>query len=138
MKEGAAKEFLFFLSKKGMLFPINRIGRWWGTDASKKSSENQEEIDAVALNASTSDILFAECKWSEKPVGADVYIDLKRKAKLVNWHNGNRKEHFALFSKSGFDYETKALSKKEGVLLFDPEAIEQALKGQYGSQLADA
>ena len=133
--EGMAKEFLIFLSKKGMLFPIDRVGRWWGADASRKSSGNQEEIDVVALNASTRDILFAECKWGAKPIGADVYTGLKRKAKLVNWHNGNRKEHFALFSKSGFNDEMRALAEKDGALLFDPEAIEKALKGQQGSRL---
>ena len=136
--EGMAKDFLVFLSKNGMLFPIDKIGRWWGADASRKSGENQEGIDAVAFNASTKDILFAECKWSSKPIGTDVYIGLKRKAKLVNWHNDNRKEHFALFSKSGFDHNMKELSKKEGVLLFDPETIEQALALRHGPQLKSA
>jgi len=127
--EGMAKDFLVFLSKNGKVFPIDKIGRWWGADQSRKSGENQEEIDVVAFNTSTNDILFAECKWSARPVGVDVYIELKRKAKLVNWRNSNRKEHFALFSKSGFDYDMKELSKKEGILLFDPEIIEHTLKG---------
>ena len=126
--EGMAKEFIAFLSKKGILFQIDRIGRWWGTDASRKSGENQEEIDAVALNASTKDILFAECKWSSKLISEDVYLDLKRKSKLVQWHNEKRSERFALFSKSGFTEGMKKLAEEEKVMLFDLEDIEKALK----------
>lgn len=135
--EDMAKEFLAFLARRGVLFPMDKVGRWWGADASRKKSENQEEIDAVAYNESTKDIIFAECKWSTKPVGTDVYIDLKRKAKLVDWRNDKRKEHFALFSKSGFTDEMNELAKKECVLLFDPESIEQALKGHYASSMND-
>jgi len=45
----------------------------------------------------------------------------------VQWHNDDRHEHFALFSKSGFTDEMKEIAKKEGVMLFDLEAIEEAL-----------
>jgi hypothetical protein len=45
----------------------------------------------------------------------------------VQWHNNERHEHFALFSKSGFTEEMKEIAKNEGVMLFDLEAIEEAL-----------
>ena len=109
---------------------FTKIGKWWGADASRKSSDNQEEIDVVALNENIKDILFAECKWTNAKVGVDLYINLKRKARLVKWHNEERKEHFALFSKTGFSEEMEKLAKKEHVMLFDLKAIENALKNQ--------
>jgi AAA+ ATPase superfamily predicted ATPase len=109
-------------------FNVERSGRWWGRDPSKPKGMNQEEIDVVALNEKSKDILFAECKWGSEKVGREVYEELKRKAKLVQWHNDSRHEHFALFSKSGFTDEMRGIAEKEHVLLFDLEEIEKALK----------
>ncbi|EQD32334.1 ATP-binding protein [mine drainage metagenome] len=94
----------------------------------EETSDNQEEIGVVALNEDTNDIMFGECKWSSKPVGTEVYAELVRKAKVVQWRNEDRKEHYALFSKAGFTDEMRELAKKDDVLLFDLEAIEKALK----------
>jgi hypothetical protein len=78
-------------------------------------TEKNNEINIVALNEYTKEILFAECKWQTKKVGIKVYDELKEKSKLVNWNNGERKEYFVLFSKAGF---TPRL-RNENVLLFD-------------------
>jgi hypothetical protein len=64
-------------------------------------------------------------KWSDKPVGIDIYENLKRKAKLVEWGKDNRVEHFSLFSKSGFTDEMKKIAKKEKVLLFHKDKLIQ-------------
>jgi hypothetical protein len=129
MFERFSIDMIAFLSKNGRLSQkFTKLGRWWGIDSSRKNSENQEEIDIVALNEDTKEMLFAECKWTSKPTGIDVYMDLKRKSKLVQWHNDSRKEHFALFSKSGFTDGMKELAKKEGAMLFDLEAIEKELR----------
>ena len=126
--ESFAREMLAFMSKTGIVkITFTKIGRWWGFNPEKKSSGNQEEIDVVALNEDTKDILFGECKWSNSKIGKEVYYDLKKKASFVQWHNNERHEHFALFSKSGFTEEMKEIAKKEGVMLFDLEAIEKAL-----------
>jgi len=111
-------------------FEAERFGRWWGRDPSRPKGMNQEEIDVVALNEKSEDILFAECKWTSKPIGVDVYNELMRKSKLVQWHNNDRHEHFALFSKSGFTEEMEKLAKEEHVLLFGLEAIEKALENR--------
>jgi hypothetical protein len=126
--EKFAHKFIEFLSKEGTIFRVDRVGNWHGKDPEKPKGSNMEEIDAVAVGSNSKDILFAECKWQNVPVGMDVYEELKRKAKLVQWHNADRNEHFALFGRSGF---TKALieqAKKEGAMLFDLEAIEKGLK----------
>src|SRR4030066_1550684 len=51
------------------LFPFSAIGRWW---------DNNEEIDIIALNKESDTILFCEVKWSEKPVGINIYEELKQ------------------------------------------------------------
>ena len=91
------------------IFPINKIGRWW---------DRNEEIDIVALNEEENKILFGEVKWSGKPVGVNIYEDLKRKSQKVEWNNGKRLECFCLFSKSGFTESMRQLAKKEKAFLF--------------------
>jgi AAA+ ATPase superfamily predicted ATPase len=82
------------------LFPFSAIGRWW---------DRQDEIDIVAINKERDTILFGEVKWSEKPLGNDIYEGLKKKAEKVLWGSKNRKELFCLVSRSGF---TSSLLKK--------------------------
>lgn len=108
-------------------FTIEHCGRWWGKNQGKPKGMNTEEIDVVAINEKSKDILFGECKWTRNPVGIDIYKDLKRKSGLVHWHDKERKEHFALFSMSGFTAGMKELATNENVLLFDLDAIDKAL-----------
>jgi len=106
--ELAAQEILRKYQKKA--FAFSRIGRWW---------EGSEEIGIVALNKGANEILLAEVKWSKNRVGTNIYEDLKRKAAEVVWGKNNRKECFALFSKSGFTPDMRKLARKDGVLLFE-------------------
>ncbi len=85
--EKVCREFLF--DKSPIVF--NKIGRWWHKD---------KEIDIVALNEKTREILFAECKWKDNVDAEAVLAPLKRKAHHVEWVNDSRKEHFVLFGKS--------------------------------------
>lgn len=71
----------------------NRVGRWWSRES---------EIDIVGLAEDEKAIVFGEAKWSVNPVGMDILDNLERKAKLVDWRRGERKEYFVLFSRSGF------------------------------------
>ena len=96
------------------LFPFSRVGRWW---------EGNEEIDLIALNENTNEILFGEAKWSNKQIGTNIYEDLKAKAKKVRWGKKGRKEHFALFSRSGFTPDMKKLAKQETALLFEKDKL---------------
>jgi AAA+ ATPase superfamily predicted ATPase len=106
--ESVCCELVLNLEKN--IFPMERVGRWW---------EGEKEIDLVGINSKTKQILFGECKWSEKQVGTNVYFDLKKKASHVQWGRGNRKERFILFSKSGFTEDMLKLAKNEGVLLVE-------------------
>ena len=100
--ERASREIVWDLRNK--LFPFEKVGKWW---------ERENEIDLVALNSQSKEILFGEVKWSEKPIGINIYEDLKKKSRLVDWQRDERKEHFALFSRSGFTKDMIDIAKKK-------------------------
>jgi AAA+ ATPase superfamily predicted ATPase len=94
---------------------FDRVGRFWDKDT---------EIDLVALNEKHKEILFAECKWSRRPVGENIYNALLQKKQQVLWNKDNRKEYFALFAKSGFTLQLKKLAeKKANLFLFTLKSI---------------
>jgi len=104
--ENVCKDILWGCQDK--LFTFDRVGRWWNNNA---------EIDIVAFNSNTKDILFGECKWSRKTIGINIYEALKEKSTHVEWNEKGRKDHFILFSKSGFTPDMKKLAKKENIYL---------------------
>ncbi|NOX71351.1 MAG: ATP-binding protein [Candidatus Micrarchaeota archaeon] len=93
-------------------FPTERIGRQWGRIPDASKGRNAYEIDIIALNEKTKDILFAECKWQEKVNPNKILSDLKEKAQYVDWNKEKRKEHYAIFAKS---FSTRKVP--EGVIL---------------------
>lgn len=102
-----------FLEDAGLPFTIIKIGRWWHKD---------KEIDIVALNDLTKEIMFVECKWQENVNARKILEELKEKNKYVQWHNDKRKEHFCIIAKSF----KKKLDKKE-CLCFDLKDMEKVL-----------
>lgn len=113
--EDVCQELLVDFGRRGKIpFPIEKWGRWWSTEA---------EIDLVALNYSTHEILLGECKWRDKPVNVDILGELREKAKFVDWFKGKRKEHYIIFSKSGFVPRLKKLARKEKVILVHGDKI---------------
>ncbi|MDI6738464.1 MAG: ATP-binding protein [Nanoarchaeota archaeon] len=85
--EGICREWLWRMK----LFDYERVGRWW---------EKEEEIDITAINSTTREILFAECKWQDDVDAEKIISELKDKSKLVNWNQNARKEYFAVFARS--------------------------------------
>lgn len=96
------------------LFLFEKIGRWW---------DKNEEIDLVAVHDEEKKILLGEAKWSKKPVGVDIYENLKRKSRLVDWNRDERVEYFCLFSKSGFTDNLLKRAKKEKITLFQKDRL---------------
>lgn len=94
--------------QKKLPFEIEKWGRWW---------DSHQEIDLVAYNTNSHEILFGECKWTQKPVGMDVLQNLKQKVSAVNWFLKDRKEYFILLSKNGFTPELEKVAREEGILL---------------------
>jgi len=108
--EKIAKDVLW--NNMESFFPFTKIGRWW---------DKNEEIDLVAIGSEVNAILFGEVKWSNKPVGTNIYAALKEKANKVNWGNETRVQHFCLFSKSGYTEAMIKLAHTEGVVLFNKD-----------------
>lgn len=102
-----------FLSEKG-IFAYQKIGRWWGKG---------KEIDIVALNEKTKEILFVECKWKDKVNANKIMSNLKEKAKHVKWNNKKRKEIYCIIAKS-----FKEKIKESDLILFDLEDLGKVFK----------
>lgn len=93
--EDICKEALWKLSRNGQLnHAYGAIGRWW---------YGEQEIDLVGLDERTPAAIFGECKWTNTPVGMGLVEDLLSKSDEVRWKRGERKEAYALFSRSGFE-----------------------------------
>lgn len=108
--EQCCRQHLWGLAQQGRLpFGLERMGSWWNKD---------HEIDVVGLNESAGEILFGECKWTERLVGMRVLAELKAKAAAVDWRAGQRRERYAIFSRSGFDAELVQAARRGEVLLF--------------------
>jgi AAA+ ATPase superfamily predicted ATPase len=106
---------LEIMKKKDVLRNVSftKIGRWWWKD---------KEIDIVALNEQTKQILFAECKWKSRVNAEKILQELREKAEFVQWNNGKRKEYFAIFAKSFKEKDIK------GVKLYDLKDLERIMK----------
>ena len=92
------------------IFSFEKTGRWW---------DNNNEIDVIGINGQSKQIIFCECKWSNKDVGTNILDDLIEKSKKVDWNNGKRKENFALFSKSGYTENLMNMAIERGdIFLF--------------------
>ncbi len=72
-----------------------RIGKWWHKNV---------EIDVVALNDNTREIIFGEVKWSDNVDPEKEAEKLVEKANYVEWSKSNRKEYLLLIAKS-FKYK---------------------------------
>lgn len=106
-------------------FSAERTGKQWGRISDKQKGKDQYEIDIVALNKSTKEILFAECKWQSRVNAEKICEELAEKSKYVRWHNDERKENLAVFAKSF----SRRIDEFEGrkVYCFDLKDIELAL-----------
>ncbi|MGP8321238.1 MAG: ATP-binding protein [Methanosarcinaceae archaeon] len=107
--EDVVKQFL--IKERDKIFKFSKIGKWW---------HKEKEIDIVALNESTKEIMFIECKWqdlSAKQVDK-ILVELKEKSNFVRWNNDTRNEQFAIIVKSIKNVDKDKLRKK-GVLVFD-------------------
>ena len=79
------------------------IGSWWGYYRDKDTHQRKAvEIDIVAINGNTKEILFGECKWKNNVDGKKLVQILKDKSTHVLWPDENKEriEYFVLFAKS--------------------------------------
>ncbi|HFD40853.1 MAG TPA: ATP-binding protein [Anaerolineae bacterium] len=95
-------------------FVPQRVGAWW---------DRHTEIDVAAVGKAEDALLVGECKWSARPVGANILDDLKRKAARLLGQGTWSQVIYALFSRSGFTPAMKALAEAEAVHLVDLSAF---------------
>jgi AAA+ ATPase superfamily predicted ATPase len=110
--EEVCKQFL--IKNREKIFTFIKIGKWWYKD---------REIDIVALNEQSKEILFCECKWKEEVDSEKILQQLKEKAQYVKWNTNERKEYYAIFAKS-----FKKRIEEKNVLLFDLNDIDESLR----------
>ena len=101
------------LSGKLLFVPI-KIGNWWNAN---------EEVDFVVLGEN--DAILVECKWTSKPLGIDILVDLERKSNLVRPELENRQIHFVLCSRSGFTTQLiEGTKQRQDIMLLNlPEIV---------------
>lgn len=97
-------------------FTPTRIGRWWHKDV---------EIDLVAVNDLTREILFCETKWSKNIDPVRVMEKLTVKASNIGWNKGNRKEYYLILARS-FKRKISAYNQCK-VFCYDLNDIEKFL-----------
>lgn len=91
--ERLARAALYNLNKlKKLPAYFERIGPWWSGDL---------EIDHIALNNKTKEIMFIEVKWSQLTASDvnGILHNLKEKAKKVDWNVHSRKEYYCIIAK---------------------------------------
>ena len=108
----------FLIDKNKIPFEYHTVGRQWGKIKDAPKGQNTYEIDIVALNPDSKDILFVECKWKDLSLrqAENILYDLQDKSKFVDWNNDVRKEHFGLIAKSIYE---KAALRARGFVVFD-------------------
>jgi hypothetical protein len=92
--EEICKQYLWRLNTtKQLPFLFTDAGRWWGANRIKKS---ECEVDIIAANKD--EAIFAECKWTNECIGADVIDTLLERSDLFTFS----KKYIYLFAKTGF------------------------------------
>ncbi|MCK5375135.1 MAG: ATP-binding protein, partial [Alphaproteobacteria bacterium] len=107
--EDISSEILQKISMEGGLPLLTKWGKWW---------HRGEEIDIVALNDDTGDIMFCECKWKNRNVDRATIVELMRRSELVEWKNKTRVNHYVVVSKTGFTEGAKTFALENRVHMF--------------------
>ncbi len=116
--EDISKKFCVKKNSTGSFpFRFDTIGKWWGSFVDE-GSKKAVEIDLVALNEKSKEILFIECKWQElKLTEAQKILDLLiKKSKFVPWKIKDRVEYFGIIGKK---IEGKEKLMEKGYFTFD-------------------
>ncbi len=99
-------------------FTFSNIGRWW---------RKGHEIDIIATDEKSKNILFGECKWQNRKTGIDVLATLMDKSRFVDWNINNRTEYFVIISKSGFTKKAEEFAGQNNVILYTLQDFEYFL-----------
>lgn len=123
------------LIEKYELIPIKftKIGKQWGKIKGKPKGENTYEIDILAINEQSKELLAAECKWQSRVNAERLAKELVEKLNYVDWHKGKRKEDLAIFAKS-FSKRIKSFNGRK-VYCFDLRDLEKVIKANSDQKI---
>jgi AAA+ ATPase superfamily predicted ATPase len=124
--EELCREWVAVQADAGALpFLPERIGSYWS---------RQAQVDVVALNWRTKDILLGECKWGDRKVGRDVVRSLKARTEKVI-PNGEWTIHYAFFTRKGFTAAAEVEAQELGAILVNLGQLEMDMRAwQKGQQ----
>lgn len=126
--EELCREWLLRAGGRGLLPLPDQVGGYWSKTA---------QIDVVGINAMEKTLLLGECKWSPKPVGAEVLNALICKTAGVVPSSGVWTVHYLGFARGGWSPDAVAYAssrlpggaswKPAGIKLYDLAAIDADL-----------
>ena len=102
------------------LLNFTKIGRWWHKD---------KEIDIVAINENTKELLALEVKWKNINIkeAKEIIKELEEKTKYVQWFNDERKQKLGIFARK-INKKAKEWLKENNYMAFDLKDVEKELK----------
>lgn len=108
-------------------FPFlpEQIGSFWSREA---------QVDVLAINWRTEDILLGECKWGQKAVGREVIQTLVSKTEKVLPGQIKWQVHYAFFARADFTVEAQALARRHQAQLVSLAQIEADMQRWLQSQ----
>jgi uncharacterized protein len=106
-------------------FLPERTGSFWS---------KQAQVDVLAINWRTHDILLGECKWGQKAVGLETIQALMDKTPQVLPGQVKWRVHYVFFARNGFTAAAQALALKHHALLVTLDQIESDMKLWLKSQ----
>ena len=111
--ESLVRGLLTRVNSEGRLpFRFSRIGGYW-------NRTGDIEIDIVAFNEDSGDVLWGECKLNGNKFSAADALRLKEKAAKVPWRKGSRRDNYALFSAGDLSAGRKEALRRAGLIPLD-------------------
>jgi AAA+ ATPase superfamily predicted ATPase len=124
--EQLCRQWLVQQANSGVLpFTPAGVGSHWS---------RRVQVDAVAINWESHDILLGECKWGKEKVSLKVVRDLvdrkapRTLADLAQYDDKDWKVHFSVFGRAGLTEPAERELKKLGGLAVDLEALDKAFR----------
>jgi AAA+ ATPase superfamily predicted ATPase len=123
--EQLAQEWLRKQGRAGMLpFEPEAVGSHWS---------RRVQVDAVAINWQTRDILLGECKWTEAAIDRRAIRELvaektPKVLKDLESYGEAWRVHYALFARRGFTEAARAYAEEQQALLVDLARLDNDLR----------
>lgn len=107
----------------GLPFVPTAVGSHWS---------RQVQVDVVAVNWTTHELLLGECKWTGNSIDREIVLQLindkaPKVIKDLEVDPDKWKLHFAFFSRSGFTDAAKLSAKQANAILVTPEQFDTIL-----------